>query len=102
MIRQCLHVQVLSDVWEQEAKFAAAKYAALAAYYEAYQHATDLGLEDVLGNLASQPPSSASSSNQPQVLAARRTLRRCAICPLACLPARRRQTAVLLARMLYT
>jgi hypothetical protein len=69
---------VLSDVWEQEARFARARHKVLAAYYCAYQHGTDSGIEDIFGkDPQCGVPTDACNFVPKQMLSARLRLRRC-------------------------
>ncbi|KAG2497986.1 hypothetical protein HYH03_004245 [Edaphochlamys debaryana] len=89
---------VVADLWECEAQFAAARHRALLAYFQAYRHATCWGMPDMWGGasedvvpfgaaaaLSGNPAgaeavaawrTAAANSPQPQLLGARRQLRR--------------------------
>lgn len=97
-----VHVQphrlaILEDLWSYEAEFAATKHRAILAYLQAYRHATDLGPEQDMflklnqrsgpkafpGTTGLAPPAGpdpwegvGANSKQPELLAARRQLRR--------------------------
>ncbi|KAG2448660.1 hypothetical protein HYH02_006017 [Chlamydomonas schloesseri] len=82
---------VVADLWECEAQFAAARHKALLAYYQAYRHATGWGLADIWAGCNADMAAAggdggggggtgwarvSANSPQPQLLGARRQLRR--------------------------